>query len=219
MPPILFTHPFASYCQKVLIALYENETPFTPRILDKSDPSTFAEFEALWPLKKFPLLLDGGKPISEATIIIEYLDLHYPGPLRMIPDDRESALEVRFADRFFDNYIHTPMQAIVADALREPTARDAKGVADARAMLETAYSWLEQRMADREWAAGDRFSLADCAAAPALFYADWTHPISGEFPNVRAYRNRLNARPSFARVIEEARPYRSLFPLGAPDRD
>lgn len=219
MPLILFTHPFASYCQKALIALYENETPFTPRILDKSDPSTFAEFEALWPLKKFPLLLDGGKPISEATIIIEYLDLHYPGRVRMIPDDRESALEVRFADRFFDNYIHTPMQAIVADALREPTVRDAKGVADARAMLETAYSWLEQRMADREWAAGDRFSLADCAAAPALFYADWTHPISGEFPNVRAYRNRLNTRPSFARAIDEARPYRPLFPLGAPDRD
>jgi glutathione S-transferase len=203
----------------VLIALYENETPFTPRILDKSDPSTFAEFEALWPLKRFPLLLDGGEPIAEATIIIEYLDLHYPGPVRMIPADQKSALDVRFADRFFDNYIHTPMQAIVFDALREPPARDAKGVADARAMLETAYSWLEQRMAEREWAAGDRFSLADCAAAPALFYADWTHPISVDFPNVRAYRNHLNARPSFARAIDEARPYRSYFPLGAPDRD
>jgi len=219
MPLVLFTHPFASYCQKVLIALYENETPFTPRLLDKSDPSTFAEFGALWPLKKFPLLLDGAVPIAEATIIIEYLDIHYPGPVQMIPDDRKPALEVRFADRFFDNYIHTPMQAIVADALREPSARDAKGVADARAMLETAYKWLEQRMAEREWAAGGGFSLADCAAAPALFYADWTHPISAEFPSVRAYRDRLNARPSFARVIEEARPYRPLFPLGAPDRD
>jgi len=116
MPLILFTHPFASYCQKALIALYENDTPFTPRILDKSDLSTFAEFEALWPLKKFPLLLDGDHAIAEATIIIEYLDLHYPGPVRMIPDDPKSALEVRFADRFFDNYIHTPMQAIVAAA-------------------------------------------------------------------------------------------------------
>jgi glutathione S-transferase len=219
MPLILFTHPFASYCQKALIALYENDTPFTPRILDNSDPSAFAEFEALWPMKKFPLLLDGGQAIAEATIIIEYLDLHYPGPVRMIPSDRKSALEVRFLDRFLDNYVHTPMQEIVFDALREPPARDAKGVADARAMLETAYSWLEQRMTYREWAAGGSFSLADCAAAPALFYADWAHPISGDFPNVRAYRNRLNARPSFARVIEEARPYRSLFPPGAPDRD
>ncbi|HVY54324.1 MAG TPA: glutathione S-transferase family protein [Thermodesulfobacteriota bacterium] len=201
------------------MALYENDTPFTPRILDKADPSTFAEFETLWPLKKFPLLLDGDRAIAEATIIIEYLDLTYPGPVRMIPDDRKSALEVRFADRFFDNYVHTPMQAIVADALRVSDDRDPKGVADARAMLETAYSWLEKRMADREWAAGGRFSLADCAAAPALFYADWVYPISADFPNVRAYRNRLNARPSFARAIDEARPYRPLFPLGAPDRD
>ena len=119
MPLILFTHPFASYCQKALIALYENDTPFTPRILDKSDLSTFAEFEALWPLKKFPLLLDGDQAIAEATIIIEYLDIYHPGPVRMISADPKSALEVRFADRFFDNYIHTPMQAIVADALRE----------------------------------------------------------------------------------------------------
>jgi glutathione S-transferase len=219
MPLILFTHPFASYCQKVLIALYENETPFTQRILEQSDPSTFAEFEALWPLKKFPLLLDGDKAIVEATIIIEYLDMYHPGPARMIPADPKSALEVRFIDRFFDNYVHTPMQAVVADALRETNARDPKGVADAKAGLDVAYSWLERHLTDREWAAGGRFSLADCAAAPALFYADWVHQISGDFPNVRAYRNRLNARPSFARAIDEARPYRSLFPLGAPDRD
>ncbi|HML95622.1 MAG TPA: glutathione S-transferase family protein [Thermodesulfobacteriota bacterium] len=220
MPLQLFTHPFASYCQKVLIALYENETPFTPRMLDQSsDPATFAEFEALWPLKKFPLLLGGGRAIAEATIIIEYLDIHYPGPRRMIPADPESALEVRFMDRFFDNYVHTPMQTIVFDALREPSARDAGGVDDARAMLDTAYGWLENRMTDREWAAGGGFGLADCAAAPALFYADWAYRISEGFPNVRAYRSRLNARPSFARVIEEARPYRQYFPLGAPDRD
>lgn len=218
MQLVLFTHPFASYCQKVLISLYENETPFTPRILEQSDPATFAEFEALWPLKKFPLLFDGGRAIAEATIIIEYLDLHYPGPARMIPADGKEALEVRFMDRFFDNYIHTPMQTIVFDAIRESADRDAKGVADAMVMLDTAYSWLEERMADREWAAGG-FSLADCAAGPALFYADWVHGISADFPNVRAYRERLNARPSFARVIEEARPYRHYFPLGAPDRD
>lgn len=220
MPPVLFTHPFASYCQKVLISLYENETPFTPRILDRSsDPSTFAEFEALWPLKKFPLLLDGGRVIAEATIIIEYLGLRYPGPVRMLPADPEPALEVRFLDRFFDNYVHAPMQTIVFDAIREPADRDARGVADARAMLDTAYAWLEQWMADREWASGGSFSLADCAAAPALFYADWVHEIGADFPNVRAYRTRLNARPSFARVIDEARPWRQYFPLGAPDRD
>jgi glutathione S-transferase len=219
MPPILFAHPFASYCQKVLIALYENGTPFTFRMLDKSDPSTFSEFEALWPLKRFPLLLDEGRPIAEATIIIEHLGLRHPGPVRLVPDDPAAALEVRFIDRFFDNYVQTPMQTIVSDALRDAGERDAKGVADARAMLKTAYGWLEQRIMNREWAVGDRFSLADCAAAPALFYADWTHPISEGFPNVRAYRNRLNARPSFARAVDEARPYRSFFPLGAPDRD
>lgn len=219
MPPILFAHPFASYCQKVLIALYENGTPFTFRMLDKCDPSTFAEFEALWPLKRFPLLLDEGRPIAEATIIIEHLDLHHPGPVRLIPDHPAAALEVRFIDRFFDNYVQTPMQTIVSGAMRDEGERDAKGVADARAMLKTAYGWLEQRMTNRDWAVGDRFSLADCAAAPALFYADWTHPIGEGFLNVRAYRNRLNARPSFARAVDEARPYRSFFPLGAPDRD
>jgi len=202
-----------------LIALHENDTPFTPRILDKSDPSTFAEFETHWTLKKFPLLLDGDQAIAEATIIIEYLDIYHPGPVRMIPADQKSALEMRFIDRFFDNYVHTPMQGIVADSLREPTLRDPKGVADAKAALDVAYSWLERYMTGREWAAGGSFSLADCAAAPALFYADWVHPISTDFPNVRAYRSRLNTRPSFARAIDEARPYRPLFPLGAPDRD
>ncbi|HMF29274.1 MAG TPA: glutathione S-transferase family protein [Candidatus Cybelea sp.] len=219
MPPILFAHPFASYCQKVLIAVYENATPFTFRMLNRSDPSTFAEFETLWPLKRFPLLLDDGRPIAEATIIIEHLALHYPGPVRLVPDDPAEALNVRFLDRFFDNYIHTPLQRIVSDSLRDPGARDRQGVTEARAMLETAYGWLDQRMPGREWATGDRFSLADCAAAPALFYADWTHQISDAFPNVRAYRSRLNARPSFARAIDEARPYRSFFPLGAPNRD
>src|SRR5437868_5297890 len=119
MAPILFAHPFASYCQKVLIALYENATPFTLRLLDKSDPSTLAEFAALWPLKRFPLLLDEGQPIAEASIIIEHLALHHPGPVRLIPEAPAVALEARFLDRFFDNYVHTPMQKIVADALRD----------------------------------------------------------------------------------------------------
>jgi len=219
MPLTLLAHPFASYCQKALIALYETSTPFTYRMLGRDAPSAFAELEAHWPLKKFPVLVDGGRPVIEASIIIEHLGLHHPGPVRLIPDDARAALDVRFMDRFFDNYVHTPMQAVVANALRAEGERDPKGVADARAMLETAYGWLERRMADRAWAASDGFSLADCAAAPALFYADWTHPIGDAFPNVRAYRSRLNARPSFARAIDEARPYRPLFPLGAPDRD
>jgi glutathione S-transferase len=219
MPPILFAHPFSSYCQKVLIALYENHTPFRFRMLDKADPSTFEEFEALWPLKRFPLLVDAGRPIAEATIIIEHLGLHHPGPVRLIPEDPTAALEVRFIDRFFDNYVHTPMQTIVSDALQDEGARDAKRVAEARATLETAYRWLEQRMTNPSWAVGDRFSLADCAAAPALFYADWAHPIAEGFSKLRAYRGRLNARPSFARAVDEARPYRAFFPLGAPDRD
>ena len=215
----LFSHPLSSYCQKALIALYENETPFTYRQLDPSDPTAFQEFAALWPIKKFPLLVDNGRPIAEATIIIEYLAVRHPGPVRLLPEDPAAAIEVRFVDRFFDNYIHTPLQRIVGDALRQAGERDPKGAAEARAMLDVGYAWLEQQMASREWAAQDRFSLADCAAAPALFYADWVHPIGEAFPNVRAYRNRLNARPSFARAIDEARPYRKLFPLGAPDRD
>lgn len=215
----LFCHPFSSYCQRVLVALYENATPFRPRMLDHNDPGTLAEWARRWPLKRFPLLLDGGRQIVEATIIIEYLDTHYPGAARLIPDDPEAALEVRFMDRFFDNYIQGPQQKIVFDALRKTEERDARGVADARAMFDTAYAWLEQRLDGREWAAGDTFSLADCSAAPALFYADWTHPIGEAYRNVRAYRPRLNARPSFARAIDEARPYRVNFPLGAPDRD
>jgi glutathione S-transferase len=137
----------------------------------------------------------------------------------MLPRDPDAALEVRFMDRFFDNYVSTPQQRIVFDRLRPEDRRDPHGVAEARAMLETAYAWLDRRMADREWAAGDAFSLADCGAAPFLFYADWTHAIDDVFTHVKAYRQRLLARPSFARAVDEARPYRAYFPLGAPDRD
>ena len=214
----LYSHPFSSYCQKALIALYENGTSFTYRKLDGSDPAAFGELATLWPVKKFPLLVDDGHPVPEATSIIEHLAVHHPGPVRLIPDDREAAVDVRFLDRFFDNYIHTPLQKVVGDSLRKPDERDARGVTEARAALDTAYGWLEQRMGKREWA-HDGFSLADCSAAPALFYADWAHPIGDAFPNVRAYRERLKVRPSFARAVEEARPYRHLFPLGAPDRD
>jgi glutathione S-transferase len=214
----LFAHPFSSYCQKALIALYENATPFTFRMLSPEDAETGAEFAALWPIKRFPVLVDEGQTLFEATIIIEHLQIHHPGPVTLIPADPDAALEVRMLDRFFDNYVSTPQQKVVFDAIRAPEARDPQGVADARAMLETAYAWLDQRMAEREWAAGD-FSLADCGAAPFLFYADWTHEIGPQFANVRAYRKRLLARPSVARAVDEARPFRPFFPLGAPDRD
>jgi glutathione S-transferase len=215
----LYAHPFSSYCQKVLIALYENDTPFEFRMLAPEDKQAAAELETLWPIRKFPVLVDGGRTVIEASIIIEHLQLHHPGPVRLIPEDARAALDVRFMDRFFDNYISTPQQKLVFDRLREPDKRDPHGVAEARAMLETAYRWLDDAMTGRKWAAGGDFSLADCAAAPALFYADWSHPIDPAFANVRAYRRRLLARPSFARAVDEARPYRPLFPLGAPDRD
>ena len=215
----LYAHPLSSYCQKVLIALYENDTPFEWRLLSHDDPQILAEFAALWPLKRFPVLVDEGHTVIEASIIIEYLALHHPGPVSLVPADARAALEVRTMDRFFDNYISTPQQKIVLDSLRPESERDARGVADARALLDTAYGWLDSIMAGREWASGDDFSLADCAAAPSLFYADWCHRIAASFPHVIAYRQRLLERPSFARAVDEARPYRPLFPLGAPDRD
>ena len=215
----LYAHPFSSYCQKALTALYENGTPFEWRMLSGDNPEIYAEFAALWPLRRFPVLVDGSRTVVEASTIIEYLGLHHPGPVSLLPANAADALEVRSMDRFFDNYISTPQQKIVADALRPEAERDARGVADARASLDTAYAWLDKTMADRTWAAGDSFSLADCGAAPFLFYADWTHRIDPSFANVIAYRKRLLARPSFARAVDEARPYRPLFPLGAPDRD
>ena len=215
----LYAHPFSSYCQKVLVALYENDTPFEWRLLSQDNPPALEEFATRWPLKRFPVLVDAGRTIVEASIIIEHLGLHHPGQVRLLPDDAATALEVRGMDRFFDNYVSTPQQKIVLDSLRPQAERDARGVADARVMLDTAYAWLDQVMADREWATGDDFSLADCGAAPFLFYADWTHRIDASFTNVIAYRQRLLARPSFARAVDEARPYRPLFPLGTPDRD
>lgn len=215
----LYAHPFSSYCQKVLIAFYENAIPFEYRMLAPDDEPVMAELEVLWPFRRFPVLVDDGRTVAESTIIIEHLELHHPGPAGLIPDDARAALDVRFMDRFFDNYVSTPMQKIVLDSMREADEDDPQGVAEARKMLDTAYRWLDGTTGEREWAAGDAFSLADCAAAPALFYADWAYPIDEGFANVHAYRQRLLARPSFARAVDEARPYRHLFPLGAPDRD
>ncbi|MDY0007897.1 MAG: glutathione S-transferase family protein [Spongiibacteraceae bacterium] len=215
----LYAHPFSSFCQKVLVALYENDTPFEFRMLAPGDGQALAELEALWPFRKFPVLVDDGHTVMEASIIIEYLGIHHPGPVPLLPADARAALDVRLMDRFFDLYVSTPQQKFVVDSLRAADGRDPEGVADARAMLDTAYRWLDARLAGCEWAAGDRFSLADCAAAPALFYAHWTHPIDAAFAHLHAYRQRLLARPSFARAVDEARPYRPLFPLPVPDSD
>jgi glutathione S-transferase len=213
----LYAHPFSSYCQKVLVAFWENEVPFAYRHLE--EPGAGEELGALWPLGRFPVLVDDGRTVAESSIIIEHLDLYHPGPVRMLPTDRDAALEVRFMDRFFDNYVMTAMQKPVFEALRAEGARREEAMAEARRALDTAYAWLETRLDGRTWAAGESFTMADCAAAPSLFYADWVHQIGPDFPQLRAYRSRLLARPSFARAVEEARPYRPNFPLGAPDRD
>jgi glutathione S-transferase len=214
-----YGHPFSSYCQKALIALYENDIPFTWQVLSPDNPQAGAAFAALWPIGKFPLLVDGDRTVMEATSIVDYLGVAYPGRVRLIPDDAAAAVEVRMMDRVFENYVMTPQGKCVFDALRSEGERDPRGVADAKAMLETSYRWLDGRLKGHEWAVGDDFTLADCAAAPSLFYADWTHPIPAELTTLIAYRGRLLARPSFARAVDEARPFRPFFPLGAPDRD
>jgi glutathione S-transferase len=215
----LYGHPFSSYTQKVLIALYENDTPFEFRALGPDTPQHAQEWLRRWPLRKFPLLVDGERNVVETSIIIEYLHLTHPGPVRLLPDDPLAALDVRFMDRYFDLHVMTMVQHAVNGALTGDATKRADGLATATEKLELAYAWLEDYLAGRTWAAGATFSLADCAAAPALFYADWTHPIGQQYPTLRAYRARLLARPSFARAVDEARPYRPLFPLGAPDRD
>lgn len=216
----LYGHPFSSYTQKVLTALYENGTPFALRNLDAAAPGGHAaEWKRRWPLAQFPVLVDGDRTVAESSIVIEYLQLLHPGPVPLIPADPVVALEVRFMDRFFDLHVMAPIQHAVNAALTGDAAQRAEGVAWAVDKLDKAYAWLEGEWAGRTWAAGGGFTMADCAAAPFLFYADWTHPIADTFPQLRAYRARLLARPSFARAVDDARPYRHYFPLGAPDRD
>ena len=219
MPLVLYGHPFSSYTQKVLIALYENDTSFEFRCIGPDTPEHTAEWLRRWPLAKFPLLVDGERDIVESSIIIEYLQLAHPGPMRLLPADPMAALDVRLLDRFFDLHVMEAMQVAVFSALKRLPMKPEDGLALASERLERAYAWLEGHLAGRTWAAGETFTLADCAAAPSLFYADWTHRISEAYPALRAYRARLLARPSFARAVEEARPFRPNFPLGAPDRD
>lgn len=216
--PSLYAHPFSSYCMKVLTALYENATPFEFKMLGPDQPAQ-QEFEKLWPMRKMPILTDGGKTYRESSIIIEYLQQAYPGKVSFIPTDPMQAIEVRFMDRFFDNYVMSPMQGIVGDYLRPAESRDPFGVGKSRKQALRAYAWLEGALAGKTWAAGGQFSLADCAAAPALFYGDWVVQIPDDCPNLRAYRQRLLQRPSFKRAVDEARPFRHFFPPGAPDRD
>lgn len=213
----LYVHPFSSYSQKALIALYENGTAFDYRNLEAADANS--ELTALWPLRRFPVLVDGERTILEATTIIEHLDAHHRGPVRLIPQDPDAAIEARMLDRVFDNYVMGNMQKPVANKIRPEADRDPYGVSEAMAQLDKTYDWLDARLAGRTWALGEAFSLADCAAAPSLFYADWVREIGPDRPNLSAYRARLLARPSIARCIDEARPFRSYFPLGAPDRD
>lgn len=207
----LYYHPLASYCQKVLVALYEHDVNFERRIIDLGDAAERAELQAIWPLAKFPVIRDHARErdVPETSVIIEYLDHHFAREGRLIPPQWEQALDVRLWDRLFDNYVQGPMQEIVADTFRA-VHRD---LAPERAALATAYRMLESRMASRTWVGGDDFSMADCAAAPALFYAATLVPFPPECAHLTAYFERLMARPSVRRVIDEAKPYFSMYPF------
>lgn len=210
----LYCHPLASYCWKVLIALYESGTPFEKVVVNLGDPAERARLAQLWPIAKFPVLEDHARKqvVAESTIVIEYLAQHYPGAAALLPTDPARALQARLWDRFYDNYVHGPMQKIVTDKLRPADQRDAYGVEEARRMLATAYAMLETEMTDQPWAAGQTFSLADCAAFPALYYASLQVPLGVEHAALAAYLERLQARAPIASVVREAQPYMHLLP-------
>ncbi|MGO4118361.1 glutathione S-transferase family protein [Rhizobium ruizarguesonis] len=214
MSLVLYGHPLASFCHKVLIALYENGTPFEDRIVDLSSEESRADLFRFWPIGKMPLLRDEARDstIPETSIIIEYLEQYYPGPIRLLPLEIDRALQVRLWDRFFDLYVQTPMQTLVSNHMRPEGTADEREVEAAKATLATAYSMIEKQLADKQWISGDGFTMADCAAAPALFYAETLIPFTSEQPNLRAYYDRLLARQSFGRVLEEARPYFKFYP-------
>jgi len=209
-----YYHPLSSFCMKALIALYENDTPFERRLVDLRDPADRAAFQKVWPLAKFPVLHDAARDetVPESTIIIEYLAQHYPGPVQLVPGDPDEARRTRLRDRFFDLYIHMPMQRIVSDRLRPDDKKDPHGVAEAEAQIRMAYGIIDPELGPSEWAMGDSFTMADCAAAPALLYAGKLVPFGDAHKNLAAYFGRLTARPSFARVLREAEPYFKMFP-------
>jgi glutathione S-transferase len=210
----LYYHPLASFCWKPLIALYENDTPFDPHIVDLMDPAASAAFKRIWPIGKFPVLRDEARDLTvpESSIIIEYLAQHYPGRMQLVPSDPDLAWRARVSDRFYDHYVHHPMQKIVTDRIRPEGKHDPHGVEEARALLQTALGMVENDMAGRTWAMGEHFTMADCAAAPALFYADKVMPFGATHKHAAAYLRRLMQRPSFARVLQEAQPYFEMFP-------
>ncbi|TGP25024.1 MULTISPECIES: glutathione S-transferase family protein [unclassified Mesorhizobium] len=210
----LHFHPLASFCWKPLIAFYENDTPFTPVIVDLAEEQSRAAFLKVSPTGKMPALRDDARDrtVLESTIVVEYLAAHYPGPVELIPAAIDLAIEVRQADRFYDFYVQQPMQKIVADRLRPQGKTDPFGVEEARAQLRNSYAIIEKEMQGKIWAVGETFTMADCAASPALFYANKVEPLGDSFPAVKRYHDRLLERPAFARVIEEAQPYFKLFP-------
>jgi len=210
----LYFHPLASFCHKVLLALYENDTPFQSRIVDLADAQSKAELLNHWPVGKIPILYDEARhrTVPETSIIIEYLQQHYPGPVRLLPTDQDALLKARLWDRFFDTYVSVPMQKIVIDRLRPDDQKDPAGVDEARATLNMTYAMIDEQVKESDWAIGNAFSIADCSAAPALFYSSIVQPFGDDRSNLAAYFERLVARPSFARVLKEARPYFPNFP-------
>lgn len=211
----LYYHPLASFCWKALIALYETETPFEPHVVNLGDEASRNAFAAVWPLLKFPVLRDHARhrTVAESTIIIEYLDALLPSPVRLVPADPDAAWQARMWDRVLDQYIHEPMQRIVGNRLRPEGKTDPFGVAQAEAQIAQAYALFEREIADRAWAMGEAFSMVDCAAAPALFYARLVVPFDAALTGLPAYLDRLAARPSFARVLREAEPYFHMVPI------
>jgi glutathione S-transferase len=210
----LYYHPLSSFCWKALIALYENDTPFEPVFIDLGDEASRNSLLKLWPIGKFPVLRDEARDrtVPESSIIIEYLAQHYPGKQALLPPDADQARQTRLRDRFYDLYVHLPMQKIVGDRLRPAESRDAHGVGEAQRQLQTSYGIIEKDMAAKVWVMGETFGMADCAAAPALYYANRVQPIGDAHPYTAAYLRRLQERPSFARVLREAEPYFGMFP-------
>lgn len=214
MTLVLHFHPLSSYCWKALIGLYELDVAFEPRLVNLGDPAERAAFGALCPTGKIPLLADeaAGRIVPETSIMLEYVDARSGGPVRLLPEAAQARLDARLWDRLFDNYVMTPVQKIVGDRLRPEASRDPLGVQEARATLQMAYRMVDERLAGRAWPAGEAFSLADCAAAPALFYAAIVEPVPPGRTRLSSYLERLLERPSVARVIGEARPWFQYFP-------
>jgi glutathione S-transferase len=210
----LYYHPLSSFCQKALIALYETGAPFTPQIVDLRDEKDRAAFLKLWPIGKFPVLKDETRDrlVPESSIIIEYLAQHYPGKATLVPADADAARQTRLRDRFFDLYLNTPMQKVVGDRMRPADKKDPFGVDHAKEQIKTAAGMLDQEMGSKTWIMGENFTMADCAAAPALFYAEMVAPFMATHKNVAAYFQRLTKRPSYARVQKEAEPYLKMVP-------